>query len=210
MALTHEEIRRIVFSFQKARDATVLESTIDAAIQSAIHEIVREAHLPGTEYDPKAISTVLGTPDYSLDDNVSKVLMVEVDEGTSDGKAELHFKNWEDMKILKHGAQTNAKPTHWGIWKGRLWLDPTPDKAYTITYPSIRTAATLDTIPDQFRDAVTKGALAFFEPGYIGVFEKAKKEVLAYWQRERAEQTSIQNDGDVEAHYAVTEQVNVL
>lgn len=211
MALTFDEIKRIVFSFQKARDDTVQESTIEAAIYSAINQVLREAEYPGTQFEPTGIVTASGTYKYNIHDQVEKILdAVEITDSAG-LIAPLYFKSWDDMRKLRHGTPPdNAKPTYWTVWGGKMELSPTPDAVYTVNYPSLKKGSTLDLIPETYRDAPMFGALSVFDPKYIGVFEKAKGEVLAYWEKMRSEQLSFRADGDVESHYNATEEINVI
>jgi hypothetical protein len=208
LALTFDEIKRIVFSFQKARDANVQESTIEAAINSAINRTIRGAELPPLRWEPPSFPTVASDASYDMHDQVFKVLSVEIeDAGVRSG---LDFRAWDQMRELRFGTQANGKPEFWTVWEGKMELWPTPDKVYTIYYPSLRKAGGLDAIDDQFRDVVINGALAFFDPAYIPVFEKGKKEVNAYWEYERAERMSFEMDAAVEAHFDFQDRINVV
>lgn len=211
MALTFDEIKRIVFSFQKARDANVQESTVEAAIYSAIDQICRVPELPGTQWDSPPISTVAGTYAYNFNTQVAKVLMVEIKD-SDNVRTELAFKSWDDMKRLRQGSEVDdpALPVYWTVWQGQLVVYPTPDKAYTLYVAAMKKPSGLDVIPEAYRDAVVNGALAFFAPEYIPVFEKSKQEVQAYWEDQAVEQLSFEADSDVEAHYDVQRKINVV
>lgn len=206
--MTFDEIVAIVFSFQKARDATVQEATIKSSVNTAINQIIRETELSAIQYDPPAISTVVGQDGYNINGSVFKILTMEItDAGT---KGSLVFIPWREWKERKFGTQVNGKPEYWSFWNGQIKLSPVPDKVYSITYPSLKRVGGLDAIEPEFHDAVLNGALAFFDPKYIGVFEKAKKELYAYWEAERAGSESWEFDADVEAHHVVTRSINVV
>lgn len=209
MALDFDEIVRIVLSAQKARDPNVTKATVEAAANSAVVQVLREGQFPSEEFDPPAINTVIGTFKYNRHTSVVRVLdLVNITD--SGEKTPLHFKNQEAMLKLKYGTQTNAKPKWWSLWKGQLWLHPTPDAVYPINYPSERRVAGIDAIDDDFRDVVLNGTLAAFIPTYIPIFEKGKDEVQRFWEGQDAEKDEWKSDAVVEAHNVYQNRINTI
>jgi hypothetical protein len=206
--MTFDDIKAVVFSFQKARDDTVLESTCEAAINTAINQILRETELSAIQFDPPAINTVAGTDAYDTHASVFKILTMEITEAGN--RQPLNFIPWRQWKETLFGTQARGKPEFWSYWDTKIRLSPSPDAVYSITYPSLKKVGGLDAIDDEFRDVVLNGALAFFAPQYIPVFQKGKGELYAYWEKERAGSQSLLFDADVQAHYENTRGFNVV
>lgn len=206
--LTYDQIRALVFSFQKARDATVVSTDIDAAINASINQILRQAEISNIQFDPPAFNTVANTDEYNINDSVFKILEMEITDAGI--KSALSFISWRKWKTYKHGTPVTGKPENWTVWSNKIRLWPIPSAVYSITYPSLKKVGGIDAIAEEFRDVVLNGALAVFEPRYIAVFEKGKEELYAYWEKERASNNDWQGDADVEAHHVATRLINVV
>lgn len=206
--LSYDDIKQLVYSFQKSRGEGASESAAEAAVDAAINEIFRGAELPPLRFDPPTFDTVIGTSAYAIDGDVFKILMVEITEGGK--KSEVAFRPWDTIRRWRHGTQTNSKPDYWTVFDGRLEVYPTPDAAYTIAYPSLRKASGIDAIAPEFRDVVVNGALAKVDPNYLPVFQRGLNDLTAHWDQQREEQMQFGIDADVEAHYAKQDQINVV
>jgi len=206
--LTYDQIKSSVFSFQKGRDATVQATDIDASINSAMNKIFREAELAAIQFEPPPLNTVVGQDFYDINASVFKILEMEIT--TSGIKGPLSFVSWRVYKQLKWGSQSNSIPLHWTVWENKIRLWPAPDAVYVLTMQTLKKVGGIDAIAEEFRDVVLDGALSFFDPKYIPVFEKGKQELYAYWEKERASNNQFQGDADVEAHHAATAQFNIV
>lgn len=206
--LTYDQIKASVFSFQKARDATVQSTDIDASINAAMNKIFREAELSSIQFEPPPINTVIGQDFYNIPDTVFKIMEMEIT--VSGIKSALPFKSWRQYKELKHGTQSPGTPQYWTVWENKIRLWPAPDAICQLTMQTLKKVGGIDAIAEEFRDVVLDGALSFFDPQYLPVFEKGKEELYAYWEKERASNSDWQGDADVEAHHETTRHINVV
>jgi hypothetical protein len=77
--------------------------------------------------------TMAGTRTYALPATWSRPYELWYLDSETDGRVDLAFTLKEEFDWLFPDATTTAKPTHYTVWGGNLFLGATPDRVLTIT-----------------------------------------------------------------------------
>lgn len=105
------------------------ETDIDSILKAVLMDLTID--FPFLKKKHTDISTVKGTPNYSLDDTWRKIELIKIND-----KAPLEKINtWEEYQELIAGeTESNwREPKTYIIYNRILYLYPTPDKIYTLT-----------------------------------------------------------------------------
>ena len=213
MPLTQDNIERIVFARQSMRNTEfniVLLPDVQAAVTAAISRMARVAEFPYEQWDPPPFNTVQGKANYKVHGDVARILRLNL---TKTNGAKIKLASVTDLRFDElrwtGGNEPEEQPTEWTVWQQEIWLNPVPNQAYPINYPSERVTASVDSIPHQFRDILIDGAMAFFDAKHMPVFMLGVDQAKKYMRSMKGRRREWKADRAVEAEHRRQEIRNV-
>jgi hypothetical protein len=105
--------------------------------------------------------TVDGTPNYSLESDLDRILTVKVGDRELQPKS-IQWLNENDPGYSEDGD--TGEPTHYTLFKGQIYLYPTPEDVETVYYKYKKTVDVLDDstdiseVPAKYHEVLVYGA----------------------------------------------------